>query len=71
MANFGLTLGKDGGYSKLMVILSSILSGTIFGSSVFLSGPLTVQWKAEYDLDTGLGFPKWCSCKYKMCPSEL
>jgi len=57
MANFGLTLGKDGGYSKLMVLLSGILSGTVIGSSVFMTGPLTVQWKAEYGLDTGLGCP--------------
>ena len=38
----GLSLEKDGAYSKLVVLCTSLLSGTLIGPSVFL-GVLTVQ----------------------------
>merc|ERR1712106_924997 len=46
----GLSLAKDGGYSKLIVFCSAILSGFTFGLPVF-GGVLTGQWKKEYGLD--------------------
>jgi len=53
MRKFGLSLARDGGYSKLLVVCASALSGTIFGTGTFL-GVLTAQWKAEYALGQGL-----------------
>lgn len=49
MKKFGLSLEKDAGYSKLIVITASILSGLLFAPTTFL-GILTAQWKAEYGL---------------------
>jgi len=40
----GLSLEKDGGYSKLIVFMSAVLSGFTFGLPGFL-GALTVEWK--------------------------
>ena len=42
MSKFGLSLEKDAGYSKLMVVSASTLSGIIFAPAAFL-GILTVQ----------------------------
>merc|ERR1711990_95002 len=46
----GLSLEKDGPYSKVMVFLSALLSGMTFGIPVF-HGVLTAQWKTEYGFD--------------------
>lgn len=47
----GLSLEKDAGYSKLIVVCSALLSGFTFGLPAF-QGVLTAQWKVEY------GFPQ-------------
>ena len=45
----GLSFGIDEGYSKVIVITASLLSGLLFGPAQFL-GILTAQWKASYGL---------------------
>lgn len=47
----GLSIEKDGGYSKLLVGCSAMLSGFTFGLAGY-QGVLTAHWKAEY------GFPQ-------------
>ena len=42
MKTFGLSLEKDAGFSKLIVITAAMLSGTIFSPAVFM-GVLTAQ----------------------------
>ena len=42
----GLSLEKDGGYSKLIVFMSAVLSGFTFGLPGFL-GALTVEVRFE------------------------
>lgn len=42
MRKFGLSLEKDGGYSKVIVVCSALLSGFTFGLAGF-QGVLTAQ----------------------------
>ncbi|CBY39923.1 unnamed protein product [Oikopleura dioica] len=46
---FGLSTKKDGGYSKLIVACSALLSGFTFGFSAF-QNVLTASWKGSYGL---------------------